>query len=109
MGESIISELQKMKIMILWAKIKDKFLIKVPVHSYSPAPCPECGYLIEVPLTRTAVPISCVHCKSTSYTLAVGILDRDKDRLQHVYSEVIDSIQRSSITYNQGRAKHTIN
>ena len=97
-----------MGIRMLIARLKDKFAIKVPTFSYSPAPCPKCGFVIEVPLTRTTVSISCSRCSNTCYTMAVGILDQDPSRLKHVYSEVISAIQKSSLTYKP-EAKHTIN
>lgn len=82
------------------ARLKDKFFIKVPTFSYSPAPCPSCGYVIEVPLTRTPQPITCIHCESDMFVMAVGIVDPDRDRLKHIYSDVINKILESGMTHN---------
>jgi len=84
----------------LWARIKDKFTTKVPTFCYAPAVCPHCGAMVEVPLSRSTMKITCHLCHNVIHTMAIGIIDTSENRLKYVYDEVIFWIRANSKEYN---------
>jgi len=72
--------------MTIYNKIKNFFIRVVPC--YAPAPCPNCGVIVQVPLTRNPEKQICHLCSKELITMAVGLCDLDEDRLKHAYDEV---------------------
>ena len=63
------------KRVIWWAKFKDFFTTKVPSLPMCPAPCPYCGAVVQVPLSRWVMENTCEVCESVYYSIGVGIVD----------------------------------
>lgn len=88
------------------AKIKDRFTKVVQVPCYSPGPCPKCGAVIEVLMTRGTSQSMCGVCGQVSHTMGVGIIDVDKERLKHIHADIIQRINKSSIEYDRRKLLH---
>ena len=92
------------------AKLKDKFTTKVPTLIYVPGVCPACGALIEIPMSRSPMRVTCHLCQQVCHSMAIGIIDLNEQRLKYVYDEVVNWIRINSAEYDQmaGKDKRTL-
>jgi len=86
---------------LIVAKIKDKFTTKIPTLIFVPAPCPSCGALIEIPMSRSPMKMTCHVCQQVCHSMAIGIVDKNEKRLKYVYDEVVNWTRINSAEYDQ--------
>lgn len=89
------------KFSMLVARLKDRLTTKVLVPCSAPGPCPICGAVVEVYMTRTPMQCTCTVCKTTSYTMGIGLVDVNIERLQYIHNMVIREVNKASIDYDK--------
>ena len=82
-------------------KVKKFFIREKTVYCYAPAPCPKCGALIEVPLTRNPQTAICAMCRSKLFTMAIGLCDLNEEKLRHTWDEVGMWVKMSDVEWNE--------
>ena len=70
-------------------------------NCFAPAPCPVCGTQVEVPLTRNPIPGKCYQCNAPIFTMGIGLVNTDEEKLRYIYDEVTMWVHIANAEWNE--------